>query len=53
MAVLAYTEPGRAASFRLAPRSHDAFVEARTSAIEDARVDCRSTILRNSANLPR
>lgn len=53
-AVLAYTDPGRdAGRFSLVPRRSHATVEARASAIEDARVDCRSTILRNPAKLPR
>ena len=49
-AAIAYTDPGRRGTrFTLAHRRNDGIVEARTSAIEDARMDCRSTILRNSA----
>lgn len=54
IAALAYMDPERRAHVRAsAHRRPGHLVEARASAIEDARVDCRSTVLRNYANLTR
>jgi hypothetical protein len=48
----AYLDPRRdLGGYVLASRS-DAIVEARITAIEDARMDCRSTILRNTPTRP-
>lgn len=49
----AYLDPRRDLPRYVLARRPIRSVEARTTAIEDARMDCRSTILRNTPTRPR